>query len=99
MATITFRAKVQSVWNEDGTQMPGYIPIPTLKRNHCNMAQFRQHPKYGAYANSDLFHAMLAQIKKDTFGPYRDVIELGQPLPPNVTVDTSGFLARVTIEV
>jgi hypothetical protein len=80
--------------------MPGevlyrFIQVPTLARRHCNMPAFRKHPKFGGLANSDLFPNILARIRRDVTqaGGY---IRLDR-LPPNVTVDCSGFLAVVTI--
>jgi hypothetical protein len=61
------------------------------------MSAARQHPKYGAYANSDLFAGMLARIRRDVLNG-RAYLRLNE-LPGNVTVDASGFLACVTIEV
>lgn len=96
MATIQFKAKIQTVYNMDDTPAYYYIHVPELDRKHCDMPAFRQHKKYGPYANSDLFKGMLKRIRSDIFQ--------GRPLklnaiPEGVTVDTSGFLAVVTIEV
>ena len=96
MARIQFKAKIQTIYNTDDTPAYDYIQVPELDRKHCDMHAFRQHKKYGAYANSDLFKGMLKRIRSDIFQ--------GRPLkldaiPNNVTVDTSGFLAVVTIEV
>jgi hypothetical protein len=96
MAKIEFRAKVQKVFNVDDTEAYTYIDVPQFKRSHCDMPAFRNHPKFGAYANSDLFPGMLARIRRDVFD--------GKPLrldciPAGVTVDTSGFLACVSFDV
>jgi hypothetical protein len=96
MAKIEFKAKVQTVLNAHNDEVAySYIDVPQFKRNHCDMNAFRTHPKYGGFANSDLFPAMLARIRRDVFG--------GNPLrldaiPAGVTVDTTGFLARVTFD-
>ena len=59
------------------------------------MADFRRHPKYGSYANSDLFPSILSRRAKELgVGEY---IKLDS-VPAGVTVDTTGFLALVTIE-
>ena len=96
MATIQFKGKVQQMLNMDDTLAYEYIAVPELKRNHCDMHAFRNHPKFGAYANSDLFAGMLKRIKSDTFKG--GMLKLGQ-VPDGVQVDTKGFLAVVTIEV
>jgi hypothetical protein len=59
------------------------------------MTAFRQHKRYGGIANSDLFPNALARIRRDL----GDYIRLDKPLPENVTIDESGFLAKVTLEV
>lgn len=82
MAKITFKAKVSG----------RRVKVPALTRNHCDMAAFRSHPRLSAFANSNVFHLVLARAFPLKF------IDL-DAVPANVTVDTSGFLARVTIEV
>lgn len=96
MATITFKAKPQTMLNIDDTVAYRYVPVPTLARKHCDMHAFRTHPKYGTWANSDLFPGVLARIAQDTFGG--SMLKLDR-IPDNVTVDESGFLAVVTITV
>lgn len=96
MATIRFKGKVQTMYYVDDTVAYEYVHVPEFDRKHCDMAAFRSHPKYGAYANSDLFKGTLRRIRSDVFG--------GRPLklneiPEGVHVDTSGFLAVVTMEV
>lgn len=96
-ATITFKGKVETLEYADGTIAAVRIKIPKLERKHCDMAAFRAHPKYGSYANSDLFPAMLARIKREKLGD-RDYLQLDN-IPEGVSVDTTGFLAVVTFEV
>ena len=94
---IRFRAKVQTVYNVDDTPAYQYIPVPEFKRSHVDMNAARRHPKYGSYANSDFFPGMLATIRSQLLNS-----SLGlrlDRLPENVTIDTSGFLANVCIEV
>ncbi len=101
MAKITFKAKVQRVENMDGTFAYSMIQIPELKRSHCDMAAFRQHKKYGPWANSDMFSAMLKRIRSDIGGSAAR-LRFGAEdysLPDNVAIDTSGFLAKVEIDV
>lgn len=94
-ATITFRGKVETLRYADDSIASVRIKVPTLERRHCDMAAFRAHPKYGSYANSDLFPGMLARIKRERLG---DFIKM-DAIPEGVAVDTSGFLAVVTIAV
>lgn len=82
MANITFKAKIES----------RRIKVPKLTRAHCDIAAFRSHPKFGAFANSDLFQSVLNRAVPLKF------IDL-DAMPANVTVDTTGFLAIVTIQV
>jgi hypothetical protein len=93
-ATIQFKSKLRTARNFDGTLAYQYAPIPTLTRSHCDMAAFRKHPRYGGIANSDLFANALAKIKRDLDGNIRL-----DRIPNNVTVDDSGFLCAVTVEV
>lgn len=94
-ATITFKGKVETLQYVDGTVASVRVKVPTLERRHCDMHAFRIHPRYGSYANSDLFPSMLARIKRERLGEY---IKLSA-IPEGVTVDTTGFLAVVTISV
>lgn len=96
MATITFKAKKQKMGNMDGTLAYEYVSFPILDRKHCDMQEFRQHTKYGPYANSDLFKGMLAGIRKDLLKG--EFLRL-DTLPSNVSLDDSGFLAVITIKV
>jgi hypothetical protein len=93
-AKITFKGKVETLRYVDNTIASVRIKVPTLERRHCDMNAMRQHPKYGSYANSDLFPAMLARIKNERLGEY---IKL-DAIPEGVTVNQEGFLAVVTIE-
>lgn len=97
VATIQFKAKPQTIYNPDDTIAYRYVTVPELARRHCNMCEFRQHPKYSGLANSDLFPGVLARIRRDILNG-RAYLRL-DALPENVTVDASGFLASVTIRV
>lgn len=99
-AAITFKAKPISVLDcETGAIAYRLIRIPELTRKHCDMEAMRKHPRFGGLANSDLFPNVLKQIRRNILGsPYREELRLDQ-LPPNVTVDESGFLATVTITI
>lgn len=94
-AIITFKGKVETLRYVDGSIASVRIKVPTLERRHCDMAAFRQHPKYGSYANSDLFPNMLARIKNERLGEF---IKL-DAIPEGVTVDQGGFLAVVRVTV
>ena len=93
MATITFKTKLETATWSDFK----YVMIPKLTKSHCNMDQFRQHSKYGAYANSEMFNAILARIKTELFGT-SNMLKIDD-LPENCKIDTNGFFATITIEV
>lgn len=96
MARITFKAKPEVIYNLDDTPAYARIKVPALSRSHCDMNAFRKHPRYGGLANSDLFKNVLSKIRRERLGEY---IRLDRDLPEGVTIDTSGFLASVSIEV
>ncbi len=98
MAQIQFKGKVKSVRYRDGSHAFDYIAIPEFDRRHCDMPAFRSHPKYGGFANSDLFKGILSRIKVQKFGSLTTMLKLNA-IPEGVSVDTSGFLAVVTIDV
>ena len=95
MAKIEFKAKAVEVFTPDNKFSHREITVPVLTRKHCDMEAFRTHPQYGSYANSDLFAGVLSRIRRDRLGA---VLRVETP-PPGVLIDTSGFLARVTVEV
>lgn len=97
MLKIAFKAKIKYIDNPNNSSSKAYIAVPTFTANHCNMGAFRQSKRFGAYANSNLFPAVLARLRGDLFG-VRMIIKLSD-LPNCVTVDTSKFLAVVTITV
>jgi len=98
MARISFKAKIEPVYNADETLAYQVIRVPVLERRHCDMHAFRQHPKYGPYANSDLFPGILSRIRKDRLvGQYGNTIRMDR-LPAGVSVDTSGFLVVVSLD-
>ena len=95
MAKISFKAKIQTMYNMDDTIAFQFIQVPELKRHHCDMGAFRSHPKYGGLANSDLFPNILRGISKSMFNGGVLRMDL---IPDGVTVDTSSFLARVEFD-
>jgi hypothetical protein len=100
MAKIEFKAKVESVYNHDETVAYQIIRVPHFERRHCDMPAFRSHPTYQGLANSDFFGGILQRIRREKFGvkDYDPHIRLDR-LPDGVIVDTSKFLAVVSIDV
>jgi hypothetical protein len=97
MSAITFKAKPQQVFNTDSTEAYRYVRVPIFTRAHCDMDAFRRHPRYGSFANSDLFPGILKRIRKERFGASGQ-LRLDR-IPEGVSVDITGFLAIVTIAV
>jgi hypothetical protein len=98
MARITFKAKPVKVWEASGETIAFHeLRVPVFGRQHCDMAAFRSHRKYGAFANSDMFPAMLARIRRDTFSG-RDCFKLESP-PAGISIEPGGLLYTVSIEV
>lgn len=96
MAAITFKAKPHDMLNADGSIAYRFVQAPKLTRSHCDMAAFRQHPRYGGLANSDLFPNLLSRIAHDR--GLTGFVRLDR-VPEGVTVETSGFLAVVSIDI
>ena len=95
MARISFRGKIETVYNVDESIAWRFVKVPELARRHCDMNAMRRHPKFGGLANSDLFPNLLKRIKADKLG---ETVRLDR-IPNGVTVDTSGFLAVVSLDV
>jgi len=95
-AKIEFKGKPETIYNVDKTVAFQRIKVPELKSMHCDMNAFRAHPKFGPYANSDLFLGMLARIKRERLGEF---IRLDRELPTGVVVTHGAFLSTVSIEV
>ena len=96
---IQFKTKVQGYWNE-ADEPVGCIQVPAaFTRKHCpDMQAWRSSRAWGSYANSDLFPAILkGAAKKAGLEPGR-LIRLDR-WPEGATIDTSGFLAVITIDV
>lgn len=96
--TIQFKAKPETIYNQDNSVAYRRIKVPQFTNSHCNMQAFRMHPKYGAFANSDLFPGVLRRIRTTVFGEGRDYFRLDR-IPQGVTVDETGFLAVVSFTV
>lgn len=96
MPAITFKAKAETIYNMDETVAYHRVKVPAIKRNHCDMNGFRQHPKYRAYANSDLFASLIKRaLASAQIGEY---IRLDR-IPACVAVDASEFLHSITIDI
>lgn len=100
MARIAFKAKPEQwdgrVYSDDAPDPHLRIKVPQLGRQHCDMNAFRTHPRFGSYANSDLFPAMLSRIARDV-AP-NGYLRIDR-LPDNVKVHAGAFLWNVHIEV
>lgn len=96
---IQFKAKIETWYcTDDKKESVKRIKFPKLTTSHCDMNKFRSHKKYGSYANSDIFPAMLQRIKTKIMGEYNEYLKL-EALPKGVTIDDSGFLAVVNINL
>ena len=93
---IKFKGKIETIYNADDSVAWRWVKVPKLERRHCDMVAFRDHPRYGAYANSDLFGNLLTRALKDA--GVKDYIKL-HDIPACATIDESGFLAVVTINL
>ena len=87
---IEYKTKVRTLYNADDTTSPYIEYKRTLSRRDCNLR-----PHEDAYYNSDMFVGMLNRAHKAATGG-REWCRLAD-LPAGVTVDTTGFLATVTI--
>lgn len=93
MHAIQYKTKVRQVHVDDHGTLAPYIDFKRkLTRHDCNLK-----PCDHAYYNSDLFPAILN-------GYYQKIVKskdwsLLSQLPEGVSVDTSKFLAVVTIEL
>ena len=94
MATISFKAKVETIYNMDDSIAYRRVKVPKLERKHCDMHAFRFSPKFGGIANSDLFPNALERLRRDRLGDY---IRLDK-IPDGITVDESGFLTAVSFD-
>ncbi len=90
MATITFKTKVRKIDEGDGTTSEYIDYKRDVSRRDCDLK-----PHQHTYYNSDLFPGMLRSAYA-TATNGREWIRL-KDLPSCVTVDTSKFLATVTV--
>ena len=110
MAQVQFKAKVVSVYNVDDTLAYKTIKIPAITRKHCDMDAMRKHSdkRISGFANSNMFEALIRSKIKTMLGE-RIIMDINPDnvtkyldntkLPESVTIDTSGFLAVVTINI
>lgn len=96
MPTINFKAKIETIYRADDSVAWRWVKVPAIERRHCDMQAFRKNAKYGSYANSDMFGAVIKRALKEA--GVKEYIKL-HDIPANVTIDEGGFLAKVTIEV
>ena len=94
---ITFKSKPKGHYIiRDGKAVSVFgVKVPEIKRIHCDMNAFRTSKKFGSYANSDLFLAMLKRFLRENNVP--KIIEIDN-LPDFVTVK-SGFMAVVEMDL
>lgn len=96
MPNITFKAKVEAVYHMDNSVAYHRIKVPKIERRHCDMGAFHTDRYFGPYSNSTVFMPLLRAAMKDA--KVSEYIRL-DTVPENVEVDTSGFLAQVTIRI
>lgn len=89
--TITFRAKPETIWR--GEEKLVRVKVPEITSRHCDMHAFRISRRFGNYANSVLFPALLKRalvhVPAYLYHP--------STLPDGVQIDATGFLWTVTI--
>jgi hypothetical protein len=96
MPEIRFKTKPETIYNLDDSPAYTELKVPAITARHCDMPAFRTHPRFGGYANSDLFPALLKRELGKLGIPVGGYLRLDE-LPDQVSVDTSKFLATVTI--
>ena len=99
MLTIEFKTKAYNsrIYSDEHSR-----PFVSVKKNITradvvDMQAFRNHPKYGGLANSDLANGLIRKLVKSVIGEKQQLDT--DNLPNGVTVDMSGFLAKVTIQL
>ena len=99
MLQVRWKAKAYQGAVFSGEQPRPFVPVKkTLGRNDVtSLHEFRTHPKWGAYANSDLAGGIIRRLVKERIGN-RTFIDT-ENVPDGVEVDLSGFLAAVTLDL
>ena len=95
MANITIKAKKFTVYNMDDTVAYTAVKIPRIKTNHCDMNAMRSHKRFGSYANSNMFEAMINAHVKALGLP--EILKLDN-VPDFINVK-DGFFTVVSFEV
>jgi hypothetical protein len=96
MPNITFKAKVETVWHMDHSPAYLRIRVPKIERRHCDMRSFEDDRRLGSYSNSNMFLPLVRRAMKDASIPEHIRLDA---VPESVEIDTSGFLAQVTIRI
>lgn len=91
--TVQFKAKPYKVRQSDD---PADFRMVIDFKRQFSRADCNLRPHEHTYYNSDLFTGLLNRAVKDLVGPYKTWFYVDDP-PAGVTVDTSKFLAVVTI--
>ena len=101
---ISFKAKIKTSRWDDNTIARRYLKFPALTQAHYSQSEARAHPKYGNLANWDGFPSILrsaackAGVRKNAAGCWIELPPTAE-LPPTITVDETGFLALVTVDI
>jgi hypothetical protein len=91
-ATVTFRAKVRTLIESDGTRVPYIDYKKKIKRSDCNLR-----PHEHDYYNSDMFPSMLQRAYDKAIGG-KQWVRLSEA-PGCVSIDPSSFLAQVNVSI
>ena len=109
MPSVSFKVKIKDDNQGSGT-IPEWFPenagrkwvkLPDLSAAHIDTASFRKDPRWSGYANSDLLRGMIRRSMNEA-GQSRTMWDGTVRVwldAPGVTVDTSGFLSVVTIDI
>ena len=89
---IEYRVKVRTFREADGSTPAYFAPKRNITRADCTMR-----PTDHAFYNADVFPSMLNRLHSRIMGE-REFVSL-ESLPAGVTVDTTGFLATVRIDL
>jgi hypothetical protein len=92
---ISFRAKVEHL---DGERWR--VKFPRFTASHIRLDVLRKSPVWGSLANSSLLAGALDRAARKAIGCSRDAAYIySDRLTPAVQVDTSKFLAVVTVDI
>jgi hypothetical protein len=88
--TISFKTKPYPIWDNDIKRTAINFKVK-INKTDCNIK-----PHEHRYYNSVIFTGMLNKVYKQIIGEYRTWAFIDE-LPENVSIDTSKFLAIVTV--